>query len=182
MGTKPNQIPNPNSCPSSPWPNGLVPDYLLVLLTGIQKGSGWTPGDGDVVLGYYWLPFIVCTQYQLDDPPAYIGVIWTGYHFQVTSYTKGIAVQFLATGPPSDPLVLNNNYQNPASKFYGGTCVVFLWFNGYRPPESWLAGTLFNVPELDGYFAEQGYTGLDDRHYRYANHRDGTNCKILLDN
>jgi len=182
MGDKPVKIPNEHYCPGSPWPDYLEPDLILAVFFDIEKGPDWTIFDPEPPNGAYFLQWYRCNSWRLIAWPFAFVYMLIGSNWEIRIDYMMDWLGFYDVQEPSNEFYATNQNLLTPLYYQNGHCVADLAFDGSHYPQSWLPAPLVPVPELGGYFAEQGYSGLDDKHFRYCNHSNRSNLKLILDN
>lgn len=181
MGDEPIKIPNDRTCPTAPWPNGVLPGYIIAAVSGIQKGSGWLPQDGEPQNGVWEVPFLNCTRFLLTDGTYTTALQWFPTAFFFTIRTVGYASQFSGVSSFVDPAYISSTLVSPTLAFYGGVATLYLAFDGAQVPYSWTPADLIPVPFLSPYLAEELPATQYSRFVRYVNNFNGTNIKMIGD-
>jgi len=181
MGDRPERIANPNSCPGSGWAGGLVPDSIIVTLTGIQKGPAWTSVYPEPPEGSFVCDFLGCVVWSFDDADYKIEASVVGTEFHVYMFSKPYSFNFATAGPIAEPYEQDNQHSSQNIYTGGSVSILDLGLTGLSYPPSWDASDLVGVPKQTGYFAEEFPSVIHNRYLRYARHSNGTNLKVWLD-
>ena len=181
MGVKPGKVGTAGVCPASPYFPKPNPAYLFMEISGVVRGDNVPPDYPPAPNGFHALPFIGCSLYSIPWGPFGLNIrFWDGW----------VTANMVAAGGGGILIAsfdfFANSFLLPFNTFYplvysGGIVTVEMCYDYTYAPAAWQAAKLVPVPMVEGYFAEQGYCGLSDKNYRYANHANGTNIKLILE-
>ena len=189
MGDKPTPREPRLHCSNPFWKDGKMADYCIATFSGIEQSPYWHPPYPKLLDGthycilspdcYTWYSTRLITRGGASWPAA---LIW--------NYAGSLTIRLLTDLPcyfafnnetGALPQQTFENINDPYFEPYcSGQCTVEWFFDGNNPPLSWTAASAAGVPASEGYLAEQGYSGLDDNHYRYCARHNKTNVKIIM--
>jgi hypothetical protein len=181
MGDKPINEPNTEECPFGPYPNGRHPSKIFATCYGFDMNPMHPPTQVPPYNGFVQLDFVTCLSFKGSVPnwEFFCFVEADRFDFQIR-LTESVWVY---KGEYEYPLLENISIPMTWLVFPYTAGSVIVQTNLYDSglPASWAPASLIGVPKQEGYFAEQGYSGLDAKHYRYANEANGTNIKLILE-
>ena len=189
MGDKPTPREPEIHCFNSFWKDGRMADYCIATFLSIEPSPYWNKPYPKFLDGTHycklstscrnWHSTRMIGQGGLPMPAA---TIWDDNgRLEIVLFTELMGK--LAFGNHLGALPQQNfeNLISPSTQpYYNGCCTIEWFFDGNAPPLSWAAASAAGVPASKGYLAEQGYSGLDDNHYRYCAAHNKTNIKIIL--
>ena len=189
MGDKPTPRDPTIHCFNSFWKDGRMADYCIATFFGIEPNTEFPPPMPKYIGGSHICMLSPSCNYW--DSTQFIP--WLGGMGPAASIYNddGNIKVWLFTSRFPYYAFANNNGALPQQDFgnqnsgddvpyYGGSCHIEWFFNGQTPPLSWAAASAAGVPASKGYLAEQGYSGLDDNHYRYCAAHNKTNIKVIM--
>jgi len=189
MGDKPTPREPTNHCYNPFWKDGKMADYCIATFSGIEQSPYWHPPYPKLPDGKH----ICKLQPDCQSWESTRIILWGGLDVGAAFIwnDNGCLSIWLLTDTYPYPAFYNNvgalpqqtfeNLNNPdIEAYYNGCCSVEWFFDGKAPPLSWAAASAAGVPASKGYLAEQGYSGLDDNHYRYCAAHNKTNIKIIM--
>ena len=182
MGDKPEPIPYVDGCFLTICPDNKEPSTLTMTVSGIKKGASWAEWIGEPLEGTFIVPHTACARWSLEVGDVTIMIRIDIFDVGIEIWRAvGAIPQYLWYGEFEDLIGGPGQDTGPSDPFYSGEAFIETNKPGQGFPASWSAADLIVVPKTTGYFAEQGYTGLDAKHFRYCNESNNTNIKIILD-
>lgn len=182
MGDKPEiNVPDASACYIGPWNPANNPSRIPIYVAGWTRNPALPPEYPPAPEGPYWLNFLGCEHYNMPYENFGMNInifpTYASWNFRSPNGTVLWRRIFEWT---DDLLYMSSDYEIP-NVYNGGTVSIIVPYGGTVQPFSWLPAKLLNIPEQDGYFAEQGQSGLDNKNFRYANEANGTNLKMILE-
>jgi len=189
MGDKPTPRGPTNHCYNPFWKDGRPADYAVATFFGIEKSPYWQEkyptlfeGTYNCVLSPTCHNWDSTSKIILDGEPTSLASIWDDNGtIKIWLITDVFPWYAFSNNVGALPQQVFENLSDPRLGPYClGWCSVEWFFDGDAPPLSWAAASAAGVPASEGYLAEQGYSGLDDNHYRYCARHNKTNVKIIM--
>ena len=156
----------------------LVPaDDMLAIFSGVQKGSSWSPGDGEPLDGIYVLDWLGGYLYRVVIGLLDINAERDEVAINISGRNDEGIVNFL-TMEPLNPSEVYNNQLPATAEFYGGTCTVTMSDGHLVDPR--YTSDLILIGQLEGqtpaFFEPVPLAASETR--RYARQSDHTRVYI----
>jgi len=189
VGDKPDEIPHFHNCSNGNWPGGLVPDYIIVEIAGLEVSPYWPYDPPPKAEGVFVCKFRSCVTYTSDAVFIVSGIELSkvivnifGSEIWVAGTTTILGKQSFGNTQESLPTSNFDNMLNPQQQpYYNGQASIEFFLDGSAPPASWGPSDLLGVPEDGNYLAEMGYAGLSENNYRYCAKHNKSNLKLKME-
>lgn len=168
------------TCTDEWWAGGMQPEWLKMTFTGWSQGPDWEEYQPEVPEGIFWLPFDYCNRWTFSVSNFLIQVSVGEDYIGTTIEESLTPTSWFDTLTKEDPVIWTPDYENYKYSLLPGCCQLELFTIGYMEKPSWEVADLFGIPRTMDFLAEQGYTGLDRKHYRYCSAGTDSNVKIIM--
>lgn len=175
----PGLVPTPNEC----WVNLLMPEWVWMVVTGVQKGNIWQPFHGEP---YDFAIKLWRINFELYQSKSDVhGTSWWRTNRSSTAVyvysSKGYPMLTNSQLPPCTTICPNGNQSPEYAHFFGGTAEIWSSYDGIDPGYKSQEIEELLQPD-DKTFFEPARSDNNIRVARYARHRDGTRVYIRRTN